>query len=189
MSDDDDGSRGAERFHHEAVSSLFERMQANTNPDDVRVELMGFRFSNNATEHQVRRAIATAIMKHIQSTVEARGSSGNVNEVVTEVLKRYQILIQREGVKDSIRDQVDFMISAQKDLTHRVDGERILLFVAKDLYDREVFDEDVFTTWWADERSSASDEMSKVREMTRQFVDWLKNAEEESSEEDEDDDE
>ena len=189
LSEDDDAARGAERFHNEAVTSLFERMQTNTDPDDVRVELMGLRFSNNATEHQVRRAVATALMKHIQHTIEITpGSSTTVSDSVSQALKRYQVLIQREGVKDSVDDQVDFMLSAQKDLTRRAEGERILLFTAKELYDKEIFEEDVFTTWWADERSSASEEMRKVRETTRQFVEWLQNAEEESSE-DEDEEE
>ncbi|KKY26888.1 putative translation initiation factor eif-2b epsilon [Phaeomoniella chlamydospora] len=187
VSDDSVDGVALERFHHEAVVSLYERMQSNTDPEDVRVELMGLRFSNNSSEHQVRRAVATALMKHIQSTIDATGPSAAVASVVTTTLKRYQILIQREGAEHDVEDQVEFMLASQKDLCHRAEGERILLFVAKDLYDREVFGEEVFIQWWHDERSSATEEMQKVRETTRQFIEWLENAEEESSEEEDED--
>jgi translation initiation factor eIF-2B subunit epsilon len=54
----------------------------------------------------------------------------------------------------------------------------------------DLFEEEAYEQWWADERSSASEEMRQVRSQAQQFVDWLANAEEEeSSEEDESEEE
>jgi translation initiation factor eIF-2B subunit epsilon len=88
---------------------------------------------------------------------------------------------------DEKTDQVDFLLLLQQDLVHRPRGETVLLFTAKELYDLDLFEEEAYEQWWADERSSASEEMRQVRS---QFVDWLANAEEEeSSEEDESEEE
>lgn len=178
-SDDD----GTDRFHHEAVLSLFERMKRATDQDDVRVELMGLRFAQNATEHQVRRAIAVAFMKHISNQVE----EGQVRtpDAVKQTLVRYRQLIQLDRSQDTAANKVDFLLEAQKDLVHRNEGAQILLHLAKELYDQELFEEEVFKDWWDDERSESTEELKRIREPSRQFLDWLENAEEESESEEE----
>ena len=175
--DDQDTS---DRFQSEAVASLFERMQRNTEPEDVRVELMGLRFSNNATEHQVRRAVAVALMKHIQDVLETKTSA--IDAAVREVLKKYKTLIQRDNENEDMENQVEFMMLVQRDLVRRKDGERILVFLARQLYNDDIFDEEVFEDWWNDPRSSADEDLVAVRASTQDFVNWLANAEEEESE-------
>ncbi|KAL9105223.1 MAG: hypothetical protein Q9227_009565 [Pyrenula ochraceoflavens] len=177
-----DGEDSLDSFHSEAVASVFARMQFNTEPEDVRVELMGLRFSNNATEYQVRKAIAVALMKHIQSLLESKTSAADV--AVKEALGRYKTLVQRENEDAGLESQVEFMVLAQQDLARRRDGERILVFLARQLYEDEVFGEDVFEDWWNDPRSSADEDMEKVRVSTKPFIDWLATAEEEESESD-----
>ncbi|KAF4973624.1 hypothetical protein F66182_17705, partial [Fusarium sp. NRRL 66182] len=81
----------------------------------------------------------------------------------------------------------------QQDLVHRAKGDTILLFAAKELYDLDIIEEEAFEAWWADVRSTATEEMKTVRAQTQQFVDWLANASEEddddeSEDESEDDD-
>lgn len=163
-------------FHHEVVNSIFGRMQENAGPDDVKVELISSRLAHNATPHQVRRAVAVALMKHIQTAV-GKGN-GSPAEVSKAALDRYKSLVG--GTQDTVNDQIDFLLEAQKDLTHRSDGGKILLFVTKELYDQEVFGEDVFMHWWDNEKSSVSSEMTQIKEPTQQFIDWLKSAESES---------
>lgn len=179
MSDDDGGT--LDRFHHDAVSSIFDRMQTGTAIEDVRVELLSLRLANNASDHQVRKAVAVAIMKHVQQ--QTTSGEATAAEASRATLTKYRDLVQREQSQDTLADQVDFMLEAQRDLVHRIDGEKILLFVAKDLYDLDMFGEEVFTTWWADERSVSSAGMKKVRGATTQFIDWLETAESESEEE------
>jgi translation initiation factor eIF-2B subunit epsilon len=168
-------------FHREAVKTVFGRMQENTSPHDVRVELMGSRFAHNATPHQVRRAVAVAFMKHIQTEIEK--GNGTPAEASKTALEGYHILIALDNAQDTVDDQVDFLLEAQKDLVHRNEGGKILLFFTKELYDIELFPEEVFVTWWDDEKSSSNAEMERVRGPTEQFIEWLKNAESESDEE------
>ncbi len=172
---------GTDRFHHEAVVSLFERMKRGTHQDDVRVELMGLRFAQNATEHQVQRSIAVALMKHISNQVEEQEME--VAEAVKQSLTQYQSLIQRDQSQDAPAGQVDFLLEAQKDLVHRHEGEQVLLYLAKELYQQDLFEEEVFTDWWKDDRSESTEELAAIKEPTGQFLDWLAAADEESESE------
>lgn len=176
-----ESASGGDNFHREVVNSIFGRMQENASPDDVKVELISSRLAHNATPHQVRRAVAMALMKHIQTAIE-KGNGGPA-EVSKVALDRYRSLVG--GAQDTIDDQVDFLLEAQKDLTRRNDGGKILLFFTKELYEQEVFAEDVFMQWWDDDESSSGAEMKTVREPTEQFIEWLKNAESESESEEE----
>ncbi|ERF72966.1 hypothetical protein EPUS_05047 [Endocarpon pusillum Z07020] len=182
-SDDD----GTDRFHHEAVHSLFERMKIGTHQDDVRVELMGLRFAQNATEDQVRRSVVNALMKYISGQAEAE--SFEISVAVKQSLARYGNLIQRDQSQEATAAGVGFLLEAQKDLLHRKGGEQILLHLAKELYDQDIFDEEVFSDWWTDERSESTDELRGIKEFSRQFLDWLAAADEESESESETEDE
>jgi translation initiation factor eIF-2B subunit epsilon len=180
-----EGAPDGDTFHREVVNSIFGRMQENASPDDVKVELISSRLAHNATPHQVRRAVAVALMKHIQTVVEK--GNGSPAEVSAAALDRYKSLVG--GAQDTVDDQVDFLLEAQKDLTHRSEGGKILLFFTKELYDQEVLGEDVFMQWWDDAKSSADAEMKRVREPSQQFIEWLRNAESESEGESEDEEE
>jgi translation initiation factor eIF-2B subunit epsilon len=126
------------------------------------------------------------MMKHIHSQIEAGTSPA---EASRKTLSAYHTLIRRKGATQTTEEQVLFLLDAQKDLTRRKEGGRTLLFVVKDLYDLDVFVEEAFTTWWADERSSSDADMAAAREPSAQFIEWLENAESESdSETDGDDD-
>ncbi|KAF7512693.1 hypothetical protein GJ744_000260 [Endocarpon pusillum] len=172
-SDDD----GTDRFHHEAVHSLFERMKIGTHQDDVRVELMGLRFAQNATEDQVRRSVVNALMKYISGQGEAENFE--ISVVVKQSIARYGNLIQRDQSQEATTAGVSFLLEAQKDLLHRKGGEQILLHLAKELYDQDIFDEEVFSDWWTDERSESTEELRGIKEFSRQFLDWLAAADEE----------
>lgn len=179
LSDDDPH----DRFHQEAVTNIFDRIQRNTEPDNVQVELMGLRFGHNASEQQVRKAVATALMKQIQNLLESKTSS--VEKAVRETLSRYKMLIQRDTHGEAIENQVEFMLLAQTDLSHRKDGKQILLFLSQKLYEEDLFGEEVFETWWNDPRSTSNEDMTAVRESTEPFIGWLATAEEESESENE----
>ena len=178
-----DGS--TDRFQHDTVAILLQRMQEGKHADDMLSELMGLRFSGGADETQVRKAVAVALMKHIHGEID---NGLTAADATRRSLTAYNTLIRRTGAKQATDEQVSFLLDAQRDLTRRKDGGKTLLFVVKDLYDLEVFGEDAFTEWWADENSSSDAEMAAVRQPSAQFVEWLENAESESeSDEDEDD--
>lgn len=182
MSDED----STDRFQHDTVAILVQRMQEGKKADDMLSELMGLRFSGGADETQVRKAVAVALMKHIHVQVEAGSSAA---EATRRALTAYHTLIRRKGAAQTTEEQVLFLLDAQRDLIRRKEGGKTLLFVVKDLYDLDVFAEGAFTGWWADERSSGEAEMAAIRQQSSQFLDWLENADSESESESEEEDE
>ena len=93
-------SEDPNKFHAEAVSSLFHRLSESANVDDVVVELMGLRFATNASEDQVRRAVAVAIMKYIQHAVDGSTSSSS-----TATHGRRSVRIRHRSRESRRRDQ------------------------------------------------------------------------------------
>lgn len=181
-------SSTGEQFHKDAVADVFKTLSEDGDFSNTRVEFTSLRLSNNATDHHVRRAIAVAFTKRIASLVE---SGLEPSKAVANTLGKSgatafmnDVAIGRD--KD-LAEQVDFLVSAQKDLVHRVKGDVVLFALCKDLYEREVIEEEGFEAWWGDVRSSETEEMRVVRERTKAFIEWLAEAEEEDSDEEEDD--
>ncbi|KAJ5544799.1 Zinc finger C6HC-type [Penicillium sp. DV-2018c] len=173
----------SDNFHHDASVSLFDSLREGVAADVVQLELVTLRMTANASDTQVRRAIVSSFMKHIQQLMEGGKSAG---QAVSEVFTAYKEVVERtlfDRNKEQKKDQVDLLLLLQQDLIHRNKGDTVLLFTAKSLYELEVVDEEAYDQWWNDERSSQTEEMRTVRNQTKQFVDWLAEAEEESSEE------
>ena len=177
-------------FHPDAASSIFDSLQRGDTADVIQLELMGLRMSSNASDHQVRHAVVTAFLKRIASLMDV--DSLGASDAVKTVFGAYKDLVERtvfDKSKATKSDQVDFLMLMQRDLVHRRKGEMVLLFAVKELYDLEILEEEGVEQWWADPRSSDSDDLRAVRSQTEQFVDWLKNADEDSEgDEDEDGD-
>jgi translation initiation factor eIF-2B subunit epsilon len=192
VTSDDDPNSSNESFHHDAVAGLYDALKESGDIDAAKLEFMGLRLSNNASDHQIRRAIATAFAKHIAQLVEnekldapkaaseAFGLSG-AKKFLEEVAV---------GLEKREEDQVDFLSCLQKDLAHRWSGATVLAAVCQRLYQIEVLEEEAYLKWWEDAEALGdreSKEMKKVREKTKVFIDWLQEAEAESSSEEESD--
>jgi translation initiation factor eIF-2B subunit epsilon len=178
-----------DNFHNDASTSIYDSLRDGVSSDVVQLELVSLRMSTNASDHQVRRAIVSSFMRRIQQLVESGKGAG---EAIKDVFTRYRDVVERsifDKEKDEKKDQVDLLLQIQQDLVHRNKGEMILLFTAKELYDLELVEEEAYEQWWADERSSSTEEMKKVRSQTKQFVDWLADAEEEEESDEEEDEE
>lgn len=174
---------GTERFQLDTVAILSQRMQEGKHVDDMQSELMGLRFSGGADEAQVRRAVAVAITRQIQSEVSAGLTP---QQATRRTLEKYRYLIRRQNAEQSTEEQIVFLVEAQTDLVKRTDGTRIMPYLVKDLYDMEVFEEDVFASWYTDERSQHL-EIQGIRTAAKPFIDWLAEADEDDSDEDDDD--
>lgn len=193
-SDDDPASSSNEAFHHDAVAGLYDALRDGGDIDSAKLEFMGLRLSNNASDHQIRRAIATAFAKRIAQLVEhdkldapraaaqAFGLAG-----ASKFLEEMAIGLDKlEG------DQVDFLVCLQKDLVHRPSGATVLAAVCQRLYQIDVLEEEAYLKWWAKAEAlgeAESEEMRSVREKTKVFIEWLEEAEAESSSGEEDDEE
>jgi translation initiation factor eIF-2B subunit epsilon len=177
-----------ESFQHDAVNGLVDVLKDNGDFDTAKLEFMGLRLSYNATDHQIRRAIAVAFTKRISQLVEnenmgapeAAAKTFGVSGVATFL---NEVAIGSEKSED---DQVEFITCLQKDLVHRVNGAIVLAAISQKLYQMDVLEEDAFLRWWqeSEDLGEAEDrEMKRVREKTKVFIDWLEEAEAESSEE------
>lgn len=173
-------------FLRDTAAILVQRLQEKRSADDMQSELMGLRFSGGADGTQVQKAVAMALSKHIHSEV---GAGSSPDQASRKTLEEYRYLIRRQNAEQSTEEQVIFLLEAQLDLSRRPEGNKIMPFFVKDLYDLEVFEEESFTAWFEDERSKDEGVIS-IRDSTKPFIDWLATADEESEEdEDEDDDE
>lgn len=187
LSETSDDSVPNKDFHLEATASILDGLQKEDLPENIFLELNAFRMTLDASQHEVRRAVVAAFIKRITSL----GSSEiGAREAVNRVISKYRSVIERiifDKESNDKLDQVDFLLCVQRELIHREKGETYLLFVAKEVYDLELIEEDGILQWWADTRSTEGG-MTKVRGLTQQFVTFLEEAEEDESEEDEDED-
>ena len=201
-------------FHREAVASIFDALNRDEEAGIVQLELQGLRMGIDAEYHHVRRAIIVAFMRRVEQLIDVHALS--VKDAVHRLLRDYKVVFEKcifDQTKSVKADQVDFLLSLQRDLAAKRDvttttnttgtttnnnssgdtsrrqrAESILLFTVKELYEMDVLDEDGVNQWWKSEDSVGDDEMRRVRRKTAQFVDWLAEAEEDSDEEDDEDD-
>lgn len=196
-SDPSDDIGGNRDFHLEARASILDGLQKHDAADTIILELNGYRMSTNASQHEVRKALVAAFMQRTVNLVSGDENSEtpgiSAREATKQVFGTYRALVERtvfDHDADSKVDQVDLLMLVQKEASGRPGGDQLLLFVAKELYDLDILEEDGALQWWEDERSQDGG-MGKVRELTQPFITFLQTAEEdeESEESEEDDDE
>ena len=132
------GSASSSQFHHEALSTLTHRFGSAADPSDIQVELMGLRFATNASEGQVRRAVATGVARYLLATAYASSSSssssssadasggasggsgagaaGNLSALVSAFLSRYRGLIRRENEAEDPPAQAEWLAALERAL-------------------------------------------------------------------------
>lgn len=180
-SDDNDE---ADSWHKEASQSLLSAVEGDHPVEVASLELNGLRMSANASWHQVRRAVVTALITRIEQL--ANKAPKSIPQAAESLFTRWQPLVKRTIFER--KDQADFLLLVQKECCDRKAGSTILLTISQKLFELDLVEEEGINDWWADEKSSAEvSGMAKVRKSTEAFVKWLAEAEEESSEEDEDD--
>lgn len=193
-SDQSDEKGETRDFHLEATGSIYDGLQNGDPPDTIMLELSGYRMSTNASQHEVRRALVTALVRRISSLVNSDSGSGKpigAGEAVRLLFSDYRTLIERTMFdRDAALkgDQVDFLMLVQKEVSGRPIGDKILLFVAKESSDLDIVEVDGVLQWWEDERSKEG-EMGKVRALTETLIKFLQEEDDEESDEEETSDE
>ncbi|KAF7197379.1 putative translation initiation factor eIF-2B subunit epsilon [Pseudocercospora fuligena] len=172
----------ARDFHNEAVGSLVDDMAKGNDPSNISLELKALILGSNAQDEQIRRATAVAFGKCVSTLIEAGQSP---NSAVTDLLPRYSLLIT--SIVKEEDEQAEFLLFLQRDLVHRAQGSKILLFMSNALAKDDIIEAEGFEAWWNDEKSSENEQLEEVRKETKQLVDVLC-ADDESSEEEEDSD-
>ena len=182
-SDPSDETSPDRDFQVEATASILDGLSKGDAADTIFLELNGYRMSVDASQHEVRQAVVMAFLKRISKLSE----SGSLRSVIPERFTNYKSLIDRvilDKASTEKRDQVDFLMLVQKHAIGRTQGDQILLFIAKEMYDQDVIEEDGVLQWWADPKSSHG-EMGQVRVLTEQFIAYLQQAEDEDESGDE----
>ncbi|GEQ72254.1 hypothetical protein JCM33374_g5941 [Metschnikowia sp. JCM 33374] len=172
-----------EDFNKEAIATVERAMENNHDIDTALLELNTLRMSINVTYHEVRIATVQAMLKRVVHFIST--DTLNAKDATAKVFGDWGTLFQRQVFNAS--EQVDLaQILQDTCVTLDIEYGAVLLFVAlRQLYELDIIEEDNLLKWWESEESSATDALVKVRELTGQFVEWLRDAEEES-EEDED---
>ena len=190
-SDDSTSGQTAQQardFHHEAYTSILDSLNREDDGANIQLELSALKLSANASEHQVRRAVVTAMVRFISQRI-GRGLS--VQAAVEKLLPRFKILLERTMFDHSAEDktdQVDFMLLLQQECLHQEKGEDILARLSLRLTVDDVIQAEGLEQWWEDEKSTEGD-MARIRGKTKQVVDAVVgDSDEESGEEDEDED-
>ncbi|KAL2263117.1 hypothetical protein VTK26DRAFT_8138 [Humicola hyalothermophila] len=189
-------------FHSDAVNGLIDALRADDNEDfdSAKLEFMGLRLANNASDSAMRRAIAVAFAARAAELLKPGHGALEPTKAAEAALtaKKGAVKFVREvGVGgDEVAHQVEFALALQRALvgaTKELEPPRagtLLAAMLQQLYSLDVLEEDGILAWWADKRARESAEMEKVKEKCRVLVEWLENAdEEESDEDDEDEDE
>jgi translation initiation factor eIF-2B subunit epsilon len=181
-------SQHAANFDHDASQSIYDSLEQGHESANIQLELTALRMSTNASDHQVRRAVVSSFVKRILQLIK---SGDTVKAAIAQVFGQHKELIDRaifDKNSSSKTDQVDFMLLLQADLIHRENGDAVLLSAATKLTELDSVEEDGILQWWEDERSSESEDLSKVREKTRALVEFLQQESEDESEEESDED-
>jgi translation initiation factor eIF-2B subunit epsilon len=179
-------SQHAANFDHDASQSIYDSLEQAHESANIQLELTALRMSTNASDHQVRRAVVSSFVKRILQLIN---SGETIKAAIAQVFGQHKELIDRaifDKNSSSKTDQVDFMLLLQADLSHRENGDAVLLSAATKLTELDSIEEDGILQWWEDEKSSESEDLQKVREKTRALVDFLQ--QESESEEESDDD-
>ncbi|KAM7197174.1 Nucleotide-diphospho-sugar transferase [Naviculisporaceae sp. PSN 640] len=193
------GAGDAEAFHGDAVHGLVDALQGDDGGDfdSAKLEFMGLRLANNASDSMMRKAIAVAFANRASQLVSPEHGGLEPSKAATKALtsKRGAIkFIQEVGVGGGTPEQAEFALALQKALV-AIDGlettraSSLLAAMLQQLYQLDVLEEDGILAWWADARSSEGESLAKLKDKCRALVEWLENADEEDSDEDDDEDE
>jgi translation initiation factor eIF-2B subunit epsilon len=192
----EDGA-GAAGFQLEGVKELLEVLREDEGDlDRARLEFLALRLAHNASEHAVRKAIATALVRRSVELLASLEPSPAAARIVS--VKSADKFIREIGIGGTAADaQIGFILALQTAMTRAVEdgvvdaskGGILLAALLQQLYSRDVIDEDGVLAWWEDERSAqGSETMVGLRGKCKVIVEWLQNAEEDSDEEDSEED-
>ena len=194
-----DDSAGKLSFHADAVHGLLDALRANSGDfDSAKLEFMGLRLANDASDAMMRKAVATAFARRAAELLTPDHGSLEPTKAAERALTAGNgatKFIDEVGVGGGEPEQIEFILALQKSLQYTKGAEQgktgtLLAAMLQQLYALDILEEDGILGWWEDERSGEGDGMATLKEKARVLVEWLENAsEEEDDDEDDSDDE
>lgn len=186
-------------FHGDAVHGLVDALRADENEDfdSAKLEFMGLRLANDASDNSMRRAIAVAFVRRAAELLKPEHGGLEPTKAAERAFtskKGAVKFIKEVGVGgDKTNLQMEFALAMQKALlgVKGLESARagaLLAAMLQQMYSLDVLEEDGILAWWRDKRASENEGLTKLREKCKVLVEWLENADEEESDEDEDSD-
>ncbi|OAA73623.1 eIF4-gamma/eIF5/eIF2-epsilon [Cordyceps fumosorosea ARSEF 2679] len=158
-------------FHADAVHGLLDALRAASGDfDSAKLEFMGLRLANNASDEMMRRAVATAFARRAARPRRRRSPRAGARSAFALATQAALGEVVQESGLDAAR------------------AGTVLAALMQQLYALDVLEEEGILAWWEDGRAAAEGTMAALRDKCRVLVEWLENAEEEEEEEDDDDD-
>jgi translation initiation factor eIF-2B subunit epsilon len=194
----DDASK-PDGFHTDAINGLVDALRADDSDDfdGAKLEFMGLRLANNASDSAMRRAIAVAFVHRAAELLLPEHGALEPTKAAGEALtsKNGAVKFVKEvgvGGEDVVQ-QAEFALALQKALLGVKDLEAgragaLLAALLQQLYSLDVLEEEGILAWWADKRAGEGDKMGVLKEKCRVLVEWLENADEEESDDDDEED-
>ncbi|KAL8289945.1 hypothetical protein RB597_001538 [Gaeumannomyces tritici] len=189
-------------FHTDAVTSLVEALRSEdaSDLDAAKLEFMGLRLANDASDAQVRRAIATALVRtavELMTLPAAPLEPSKAAERALKAKKGTAKFVAEVGVGE---DQPAFALALHKaaagsSVVEPARAGALLSALLQQLYAADVLEDDGIMAWWeasADAVTAASgpgggERMAAVREKCQRLVEWLQE-DDDDDDSDEDDD-
>ena len=175
--------RGADDFVAINASSIVDSLKQGHDVFTIQLELQSQRMAQNASEHQVRQAVATALNRYVFETAQ---KGPKVVELVQQLKTMFERIVF-DSTETQKPDQVDFLLLCQSEATKKDGGAEIFGNICNGLYTVDDWEQDgtfsgeAFEQWWNDDRSQESEELRRMRGRLKKFIEIV------TAEEDEDD--
>lgn len=189
-----DDSSGRATFHADAVNGLLDALRDPASDfDSAKMEFLGLRLANDASESAVRKAVAVTLARRSAELVESGLEASKAAESALRSCKGVSKFVEEVGVGESDSDQLEFAVALQRAVAgirslEPGKGGLLLAAMFQQLYSLDILEEDGILAWWADERAVSGTNMETIKERCRALVEWLENAEEEDDSDDDDED-
>ncbi|KAK1451338.1 eIF4-gamma/eIF5/eIF2-epsilon [Colletotrichum melonis] len=194
-----DDSQGKSGFHHDAVHGLLDALRAESGDfDSAKLEFMGLRLANDASDVAMRKAVAIAFARRAAELLDPEHGGLEPAKAADKTFnsnKGASKFVSEVGVGGGETEQVEFVLALQRallgcrNLEHARAGV-LLAAMLQQLYGLDVLEEDGILAWWEDERAEegGGEGMAALKEKCRVLVEWLEDADEEDDDGSEEDD-
>jgi translation initiation factor eIF-2B subunit epsilon len=190
----DDSATSKAGFHSDAVQGLLEALRdEGADFDSAKLEFMGLRLANDASDKSVRKAVAVAFTLRAAELLDTGVEPSKAANGALKSRKGAIKFISEVATSGGESEQVAFSLALQRAVVGVKGLEtgragNLLAAMFQQLYNEDVLEEEGILGWWASESASQGESMSAVRVKCQVLVEWLENADEEDDDDDEDDD-
>ncbi|KAI5951341.1 GCD6 [Candida jiufengensis] len=168
-------SEPEEDFAIEGFATVSRAIENNHDIDTALLELNTLRMSMNVDYHEVRSVTSEAIIKKVVDFIST--DTLKPQEATLKLFTNWGKMFKRQTF--GAEGEVDLLNILEEEITDLDESyNQVVLFcVVKTLYDLEIIEEENILRWWS------TNGETKVRELTKKFITWLEEAEEDSDEE------